>query len=310
MKICYIALEPTAFSDGRSIYDKQLVDALRRLGHTIHACHVRLSSRRVLPIWMRRVAEASIQDALDAKNRADFTIISHELLADLNDYITPNVYIVHNLFTDFSFPEHRLIEYFYKLGSLNVFNKIFKGSSRVHLLSRREKRLAAKRWPNSSISSYPPGVRKFDDSVTKFDERQVKRAGSSIWLPKRVSRLSDKQINVFRSSTNCYIPETEKPDPSFAIIEDRFLSGFKLKLIESLYCGDAIASFSDLEEEIEWVQPKHSNYNKIDSIDGMIHCFNSLPSRAPTREAIRDTRSDLLDRFSWEKVASFIIDQD
>ncbi len=64
--------------------------------------------------------------------------------------------------------------------------------------------------------------------------------------------------------------------PSFALINDRFEVGFKLKLAQMLHSRDVIASFSDLHDEVETICPANPFYRQVASVKQAISFFREI----------------------------------
>ena len=67
---------------------------------------------------------------------------------------------------------------------------------------------------------------------------------------------------------------THRFAPGFALINDRFEVGFKLKLAQMLHSRDVIASFSDLHDEIEIICPGNPFYRQVASVKQAISFFS------------------------------------
>ncbi|MAR89407.1 MAG: hypothetical protein CML06_00790 [Pseudomonadales bacterium] len=93
---------------------------------------------------------------------------------------------------------------------------------------------------------------------------------------------------------------------SFAIIEDKFLTGFKLKLLEILFRGDVAATFCDLKEEVEWLglSPRESLVQQVNSTQELVRWFVRARDSGiiPGDLEIQNQKEFLEQRYSWDQV--------
>lgn len=253
MKILYIGLAH-AERDGAAIYDQKLTDALLRLGHDVERVYV----DRVRPIppkfplWLSRVADNQIDSILEKRSRVDYVVLSHEALAKWASILRPDAFIVHNLLSDFTFPGRLALQSYFRVGSNRIFVESIGYSRIVCFLSVRELDIATRRWP--ALASYlylPPGIREEQSYIANFNHGVLRLGASRSWYPKRVSEFSEVEMADVKLACGTEIIREEDSMRSFALIEDRFLAGFKLKLLEMLGAGDMIFTCIDLLDEVE-----------------------------------------------------------
>ncbi|MFC0537990.1 hypothetical protein [Pelagicoccus mobilis] len=301
--ITYVCL-PLSSNDGRSIYDKRLTEALNELGIRVNTLELAHPCRRFIPIWGKKWQKMQVEYVKKTSQKSKFTIVSHELLADFSRTLKPDLFIIHNLFSHFSFKSRPDIQLFYRCGSSHLFNSVAASSQRLLFLSERERAIASETWPDLPIYASPPGIPQKENLPLNYNATSIKTLGSNDWLPKRASKLS-RSDHKYLKNAKLEVISDNFGNPSPAIIEDKFLSGFKLKLMEHLYNGDTIASFSDLSSEIDWINPHYSRFKHVNSINEAISFFNKTEASigATNEDRITKSRLDLTSRFAWKEVA-------
>jgi hypothetical protein len=134
----------------------------------------------------------------------------------------------------------------------------------------------------------------------------VHLSGSTNWRPKRLCQLTEHEFTALREAG--FRVEDFRPRlfPAFGLIPDRFSVGFKLKLMQMVYCSDVIASLCDLSEEIQAIYPNYPFYKFVSSVSDAINFFETVRNEKSAKEidtAFAGRRpKDLLP--TWEDLAS------
>lgn len=305
MKINYYCLPYEGIFDGQAIYDRKLIDALRTLGHQVHVTilKVKRDYLRLFPIWRKKVILEKTSG-----NRA-LNIVSHEALIDICEFIKPDLFIVHNLFSHFEFKTNRIIEFLYRFNSLRTYKKAFKFSTEVLFLSDRERQIATAIFGRDFICE-PPGLKTVEQTTLPLDRGVVKRAGSSAWLPKKLSLWSEKQVEQHIKNNGLEICDEDRKVRAVSLIEDQFLSGFKLKLLEMCYCGDTIISSVDLTDELKMLGLLQNNFLFVENLKD----FNMRSLLNDERFFLTDSQVAkqqklMASKYAWTSIAKRIVDK-
>ncbi|RTR35962.1 hypothetical protein EKG38_24120 [Shewanella canadensis] len=304
--ISYFCLPFDGVDEGQAIYDKNFVVSLKNIGYevNVYPVHVKRSLGSLFPVWSRTPIGFSNDYIIKAKDT--FVIVSHESLSSLCDYLKPNLFIVHNLFCSFEFKSKPHIEFLYRFASESIFRRAFDLSEHVLLLSHREKRIAEEKY-NRKFICEPPGVYISNSQKMKsLSTKHFRRCGSSLWLPKRASLIPNSVIlnnfiNNGVSDVNCSV--NKNTHRCFGLIEDRFLSGFKLKFIQMYYDGDLILSQSSLSDELAGLGLDKSGYLYVEDFSDLnVDSLNSIPELLLGDEDLRSRRKHLSEVYSWEAI--------
>jgi len=273
--------------DGAQIYDSKIFAAISKSALKVE--HVRMARQRSwgLPLWQsRRTDKALLERLRAAVSDGARIVLSHEAFFKLAHEVPVAALIVHNYMPCFSFPDQRWLESYYRLGSRSFFGQAFANARAIVFLSHRDHRHAVADFPDIASRSHvlPPPPQEAKLSSRRTDLVHV--SGSENWLPKRLSRLTPREAESIVSSGFAVSDFGHMPSPAFGLITDRFAVGFKLKLMQMLYIGDAIASLSDISDEMEALAPTHPFWRRVESVAEALHWFRE----------IRDTvDSDMLD---------------
>ncbi|MBO2661850.1 MULTISPECIES: hypothetical protein [Shewanella] len=305
MKIHYYCLPYEGIFDGQAIYDRKLIGALRTLGHKVDVTvlNIKRDYLRLFPIWRREVTLNQVSDN-DSLN-----IVSHEALIDICEFIRPDLFIVHNLFSHFEFRTKKIIEFLYRFNSFKTYKNAFKSSREVLFLSDRERRIASAIFDRDFFCE-PPGLKTVEQLTLKLDKGVVKRAGSSTWLPKKLSLWSEKKVEQHIKNNGLEICYEDCNVRAISLIEDQFLSGFKLKLLEMCYSGDTIISSVDLTDELKALGLLQNNFLFVDNLDD----FNMRSLLNDTRLFLTDSQVAeqqklMASKYSWTSIAKRIVDK-
>lgn len=305
MKILYICKDYSKLSDGGSIYDYKMIQAIKNHHYSIHIHKVKLNKNISLPLWKKKIDLEDINKIIDLSKKYDKTIVSHESLSSICKYITPDLYIFHNVFSYFS-SNNLILNFLYKLGSTYEEKKIIYASKNILVLSERENTYLTQKYTNQNFICEPPGIK--NNHVNKniyLLKEKLKLMGSKDWLPKKITSLTNREIK----SLNYFfeIDYTENKNSSFALIDEKFLVGFKLKLIEMLFNGDIIFSRSNLENEIKHLGLKNYNYKFINTIKEINNdIINSYISKYDYKTVL-DTQKYLIKNYSWLAISARIL---
>jgi hypothetical protein len=210
------------------------------------------------------------------KKNANIIVLSHEKFFAIAHHMPIDVLIVHNYMPCFSFPRKRWVEAYYRGGSRAFFGRAFSNAGGVVFLSHRDYRHAINDFPQIADRSVvmPPPPHRAKLSHSRDDIIHV--SGTADWLPKRLSRLKSAELNMVEEAGFCIEDFGRNPSPAFGLIHDRFTVGFKLKLMQMLYVGDAIASLSEIREEVNALVPDYPWWREVTSADEAVIWFKSL----------------------------------
>lgn len=284
-------------ADGAQIYDRKLVIALQEVGVDVETIHLNRRRSFSPPFWQGWESDQKLRSRLEAARRESAkVVISHENYFGLAHGMAVDGLIVHNYLPCFTFPRKPWLESYYHFGAQAFFRRAFDNAATLVFLSHRDHRHAVADFPDIAVRSHviPPPARE-----TKLRPRRVDLihvSGSEGWLPKRLSRLTREEANTIARAGFSVSDFGERPYPAFGLITDRFSVGFKLKLMQMLHIGDAIASLADVREEIEALAPGYPFWREVSSVGEAVEWFRSLRD---------DLGVDLLDQRMAEAQASF-----
>ena len=301
-KIDYLCLPLAGSLDGRTIYDKRMIESFRATGAEINVIEVDAHRIRSLktPLW---APEVSIQfrDRLRAGARQ---IVSHEFLIPLVLELEPDIFICHNFFPAFTWRTWSGFQIYCRLGATSHFKAAIKSAKNTIVLSVREKVEIAQRL-KATVVYEPPGIVPLRSQVAPIDLKRVRRSGSTGWYPKRRCLMSETEIKKWFGS-DIDLGYDSPTSRGFALIEDQFLSGFKLKLLEHLYNGEFIVSRADLRAELEGLEITEEGFlfnpgNSLDLEKARQRFLAEL-----TDEFIQVRRQHLESKFSWNSIVDRI----
>lgn len=305
--IRYVCLPLQSSNDGRSIFDARMIESLRILECNVIVDEVELGGRRYLPrlpLWSRKT-----KSVFDVGNEADadFTIVSHELLTEVAERAAPDAFIIHNYLPAFESKSFPLLSLYYRWQSLRYLTRGISVSGSSFVLSAREQRLAAQR-ASLNFTLLHPGVPPVTKEVGRPAQNKFKRSGTSDWWPKKKSLLSDHEVlrNFIAAGMGV---DGVGEEQMFAVIEDKFVTGFKLKLLDFLFSGHYIISRVDIAEEIISLGCDLRGYYFWNEGELPIQALQADFQNFVKSECPRDRRKYLSRHFSWLKVAARLLDE-
>lgn len=298
---------PTGSEDGAQIFDRKLLAALAEHGVAVSALHPRRQRALRFPLWQGRLAEPDAITAGLIKAREDGAriVLSHEGFFAIAHRMAVDLLIVHNYMPCFRFPGKRWLEAYYRTGSRAYFARAFANASAIVFVSYRDYRYAVSDFPQIAARSHvlPPPPHRVAIGSRRSDV--IHMSGSEAWLPKRLSRLTaDEQQQI---SAAGFVVEDFGTEPSsaFGLIGDRFSVGFKLKLMQMLYAGDAIASLSEIRDEIDALAPGYPYWKEVSSVSEALDWFRKISEEgAWLEESGTGVRDNLPD---WTETARKLI---
>lgn len=301
-RILYICKEETLPYDGASIFDRRVINILE-LNYSVDIYRISPRSSKVPPMWITKVNKPKVEELL--KLRANtFCIISHESLGSLAKLLKPDVFIFHNIFSEFFFTKHFWLQKYYRLMSKNYEKQIILNSKKVCVLSFREKKALEIRTLNTKIVHFTPGENPNIKLENNINSKAIRRTGTNGWLPKRLSELSTKELNQLKA-LGYDIVSDKYTSRCITLIEDKFLSGFKLKVIEAIQRGDYIMSFADIEDELKVIDEKLLNNYYF--VKGFSHLLKLLTQRH-TLDSWLSTPLVPTKLITWSEITEAIIE--
>mgnify|MGYP000243904659 CR=1 FL=1 len=292
--------------DGAQIFDRKLLSAL--MGRRFEIETLRPLHRRTLclPLWRGNIlALSEILRRLRMVQREGARIVlSHERLFDIAHHMSVDLLIVHNYMPCFRFQGCRVLEIYYRLGSHRFVARAFENARSVIFLSHRDYRHAVEDFPQLADKScvLPPPPHRSDLGLGRIDKIHV--SGSDRWLPKRLSRLRPSEIRQIKTAGFKIDDFGPRPEPAFGLISDRFTVGFKLKLMQMLYVGDAIASLSDIRDDVMALAPDYPWWRVVPSVEEAVGWFQGLQRDSLWLEHCRNPASLKLP--NWDTMAAEI----
>ena len=276
MKILFVRFANRNELDGHNILDNRLLDQLLAEGIEVEviSCPQRKSLR--LPLWASAINSATVNRVVEARRSGIKIVVSHEGLFQITQHSPVDALIVHNYFKRFVFRDRPLVERYFSSGSSAFYRMAFDAARCVFFISHREHRLALADFPalsgRSDICIPPPRP---TPRLQRSDE-VLHLSGTDGWHPKKLSRLTQDDLRKL-TSAGYQIRDLDAPvAPGFAIINDRFEVGFKLKLAQMLHSRDVIASFADLYDEIENICPGNPFYRQAETVEEAISFFREI----------------------------------
>ena len=293
MKILFIKKQYNKTSDGGDIYNIRLINGLKELGNEVTEYSIVQDKKGLIPFWKWKISNQDIILINEIQNDFNKTIISHENLADLTEYVKCDLFIFHNLFSKIR-SSFIILNFLYKIGAKKHENKAIANSKQFLVLSFREFSLI-----NSKKGNFcPPGINK--NISTTNDKSIVYLSSSNSWILKKLSKLGKKELSNINSFFNIIY---ENSFSRVGIIEDKFDSGFKLRLIQMLFNCEIIITKLGYESEIKALgcNPKNvfqfKNFSKIN--------FDDLLSKVDSRVNEKN-REHLLKMYNWTSISNNI----
>jgi hypothetical protein len=297
-KVLYLCKNFQNINDGGKIYDFKLSNALKNTIN-LEVYFVNIIRPFGLPFWKGKIENEELNYIKKKSKSYDYIIISHEGLGSLVPILKPDLFIFHNVFSIFDSP-NRFLNFYYRLGAGKFEKFIVTNSKNVLTLSFREQKHLNKKF-SKVILCEPPGLRTIDICDYK-DFSKIKLTGSYDWLPKKLSRLTKKELSHLEK--NFEIIEEDNEETNVSLIEENFLAGFKLKLMQMLYRGDYIFSRVDLKEEIESLGLRSDLFFYIKNINE-INQILAL-NKKDYLDIVDHNRSLLKIKYKWSNIAERI----
>ena len=301
MKILYISKDFLKKSDGAQIYDFKICEALKKNGYEVKNYFIKYKKTITIPFWKKKIDTYQINELLSLKKDFSITIISHEILSDLVDKIKPDLFIFHNVFSIFNSP-NIILNFYYNLFSKYQEKKVILNSKNILVLSVREKKYLSSLYKSINIICEPPGLKSIEVPVI-INFNTLKLTGSGDWLPKKLSKLKESELNILKSKFKITYDEIKETNTS--LIEENFKAGFKLKLLEMLFNGDCIYSRVDLTEEIKHLGLKTDMFYFIKNISEIDNKNKDLSSLSIS---VKYNQNLLLEFYTWEKITRRIVE--
>ena len=234
--------------DGGTIFDDRLFSVLRTFFTDSEVVEVPVSSSLfTIPVWKQVVDDETVLK-IEMKRRATtFLVISHENLSDYAYFLSPDVFVIHNVFSSFSYPRNRPLTYVYKLGAKRTEQKVLRNSQRIICLSLREEKILLKANKADVRRVVPVGNTFFSD---KFNSKELVIDGTYGWWPKRLNMITPKMRTAIKNLGYEIFSNYSADRAQITLITDEFVVGFKLKLSQAAQRGDVIISFADIGDEL------------------------------------------------------------
>ena len=283
MRILYVrfAREGSGAEDGADIFDRKVIDALRRAGCDVKTIEISRHRSLGLPFWAQTGPRGAGQGS-DARGDVSQRIVcSHESLFGLVSSSAVDMLIVHNYFPAFEFPKQRVLQFYYRAGARQYFARSFIRAKHVVFLSARDRAYAIKDFPGlaSKAHFFPPPP--YPARLLERRTDVVHVSGTANWLPKRLSRLTEAESREFLSRG--FLPSDfgAAIHPAFGLIQDRFVVGFKLKLMQMVYSRDVIASMCNLDQDLRSVAPRYPFYRQVPTVGDALRYFQEVARKLP-----------------------------
>lgn len=303
LRIDYCCLRLTEALDGRVIYDNRIIESFRAVGADVNVIEVDVHRARSvkIPLW---APEVSTEYSERLRNGAK-VVVSHEMLIPLALELAPDIFIIHNFFPSFSWRAWSGFQAYCRLGAEEHFKCAIHRAKNTIVLSARERAEIAFRY-GVSVVYEPPGIQPSIADIVPINLSHIRRSGSARWYPKRRSLMSERQIRKWFGS-DIDLGSDSRDLRGFALIEDQFLSGFKLKLLEHLYNGEFIVSRADLRTELRGLGISEEGFlfNPSKSLD--LESVRRRFLEELTDDFIQVRRQYLESKFSWNSIAKRII---
>lgn len=257
--------------DGGSILDQNVIN---RLDNHVGVNQISLICRRFFgfPLWGLKCNELDYDEK-------DFTVVSHESLIGNFFSKKVDIFIVHNFSPSFHSDvwQLKIFSFLYNIGAKRYYKKAFKISRCIMFISRREMRFASSLFPqfDGKFCLSTPGVRRFPVKV--IDIRAIYITGTSSWFPKKFNWLGVNEVEkLTMSGFRLSYDLTEAP--AFAVINELFDIGIKLKLIEMISANCFIFVPIDLSETISQISPGYNRVFYVNSFDEMYQIMLEISS--------------------------------
>lgn len=296
--ILFICNDFSDVSDGGKIYDFKFSNSLKTISNLVDIHFIDCSMIKTIPFWVKSFDNTTIKLLKEKSKKYEIVIISHESLGKLAIELNPNLFIIHNLFSHFKSPNF-FLNSFYRFCSLSFEKKILKNSKNVLFLSKREFKII-KDLGYNNILCEPPGLKSIEfPKINNYNTLKI--INSYDWIAKRLSKSTESEIECL--SKKFTIEYKENNQSNCVFIEDNFVVGFKLKLIEAIYNGDFIFSKVDLKDEIIGLGLNADNYILVNNCIEIDNCINI------NIKAINLNRDKLIKYYQWDNIVGRVINQ-
>jgi len=298
-------------SDGREIFDANLISALEKTGVKLDVLRCAGARSYGIPVWKTSLPKRFIETIRLRKSDGYNVILSHEKLFDALAVAPIDIAIVHNYFAAFDFPEQRWLASYYRLGAMSFFGRRLPRASVKMFLSYRDARECHKDLglDDTEILVVPPPPWPVKLAARRID--QIHISGTSKWRAKRLCDLTEQEGQVIAEAGYDITDFCEPTPPAFALITDRFRVGFKLKLSQMIHNRDVIASFCDLQEEVDGYAPGYPFYKTFAKLSDALDWFDHIKRSSGAEGVDNQFRSWLGSYYerTWEDVALKLVDR-
>jgi hypothetical protein len=280
--------------DGASIFNKRLCEALIKKGLLLKTLNIKFKRKRSTPIWLHEWSDDEVRNVKNRVSKNTILIISHEKYFGLANWIDVDIAIYHNVISLMK-SEFRVLELLYKSGSARLDNLIALKTQATVVLSPREQKLLSSKY--EKVSLLVPGVKSVYKSKPLLN--RIKIINTDGWIFKRLSKID---VNMLRE----YGYEITNKDVDIAmihIIEDRFTTGTKLKLVDSIARGDALCCHQLLIEDIIAFGLEPNAIFWFNSKDDL----KRLPSHDWNFKAIHEN-AKIMSQYDWSHAANILGD--
>lgn len=304
MKLLYICKDFTSMNDGGQIYDSKFFNSLKENLISVDYFFVKVKKNISLPFWKHKIEDEEINNIKKIIKEYDKIIISHETLLDLAKEVKPDLFIIHNLFSIFKSP-NIFLNIIYRLMAKKAEKSILNYSKNILVLSYREKIHLQNTYKKINIIVEPPGLKSIK-KPSKIDLNVLKITGSKEWLPKKLSSLKEHEI--LKLKKNFILCDKELVESNCSLIEENFLAGFKLKLLEMIYNGDLIFSKVDLKNEIKNLGLRDDLFFLIKDIKE-ISDFDTNFDIKLLKEVREKNQKILFEQYQWIQITKRIMEK-
>jgi len=299
-----------AIEDGGDIYDRKTLAALRRRGFEVDTIEIERRRQFAFPTWATFIPQSVHARVAAARQQGYRIICSHEALFGAVCGIPIDLLIVHNYFPAFSFARHKLIEIYYRTGARQYLSPFFRSARHILFLSERDRRHAVLQHSgiaDKSFVLFPPPS---EIALHKRRMDILHVSGTENWLPKRLCRLSITELSEIRMNGFQLCDFGTATNPAFGLITDRFVVGFKLKLMQMIYSRDIIASRCDVSEDMHSIAPDYPFFAQVGSVAEALEYFRSVTlSYSP--EEIDGKYESIFEKqniLSWDLMAARLVE--
>lgn len=226
--------------DGAQIFNRRIVSELERKGVNVQIHDVSFNRGCGFPIWLHSWSKTELDKVRYYQKKGIKIIVSHEKFFGLANYLKIDIAIYHNCISKMQ-STFKVLEWLYKLGSSRIDTLIQEQSREKYVLSPRERDLMHLEGNASRL--IVPGISSSSELAPQLNK--VKLVNSTGWIFKRRSKVDE---GIF--STRGFEIVRENIDrPMIHVIEDKFTTGTKLKLIDAVARGDALCCHNILKND-------------------------------------------------------------